>query len=52
MQGIVVVITAAFVLVNLCIDLAYGLIDPRVARSLALARRIAWRRGCLARRGR
>jgi ABC-type dipeptide/oligopeptide/nickel transport system permease component len=30
-QGIVVVTTAAFVLVNLAIDIAYGLIDPRVA---------------------
>jgi ABC-type dipeptide/oligopeptide/nickel transport system permease component len=32
-QGIVVVTTAAFVLVNLAIDIAYGLIDPRVAHA-------------------
>jgi ABC-type dipeptide/oligopeptide/nickel transport system permease component len=28
-----VVTTAAFVLVNLAIDIAYGLIDPRVAHA-------------------
>ena len=32
-QGIVVVTTAAFVLVNLAIDIAYSLIDPRVAHA-------------------
>jgi peptide/nickel transport system permease protein len=29
-QGIVVLTTAAYVFVNLLIDIAYGLIDPRV----------------------
>jgi peptide/nickel transport system permease protein len=32
-QGIVVLTTAAFVLVNLAIDIAYSLIDPRVAHA-------------------
>jgi ABC-type dipeptide/oligopeptide/nickel transport system permease component len=32
-QGIVVVTTAAFVLVNLAVDVAYAIIDPRVADS-------------------
>jgi ABC-type dipeptide/oligopeptide/nickel transport system permease component len=30
-QGIVVLTTAAYVLVNVLIDVAYGLLDPRVA---------------------
>jgi peptide/nickel transport system permease protein len=29
-QGVVLLTTAAYVLVNLLIDLAYGIIDPRV----------------------
>lgn len=29
-QGIVVVIAIMFVLINLCVDLAYGFVDPRV----------------------
>ncbi len=32
-QGIVVVITAAYLAVNLLIDLLYGAIDPRIARA-------------------
>ncbi len=31
-QGIVVVLTAAYLVINLVIDLLYGLIDPRIAR--------------------
>ena len=31
-QGIVVVLTAAYIAINLGIDLLYGLIDPRIAR--------------------
>jgi peptide/nickel transport system permease protein len=29
-QGVVVLTTAAYVLINVLIDIAYGLIDPRV----------------------
>jgi ABC-type dipeptide/oligopeptide/nickel transport system permease component len=32
-QGIVIVTTAAFVLVNLAVDIAYGFIDPRIAHA-------------------
>jgi ABC-type dipeptide/oligopeptide/nickel transport system permease component len=32
-EGIVVLATAAYVLINLLIDLAYGLIDPRVSQT-------------------
>ena len=29
-QGIVVALAAAYILVNLVVDLSYGLIDPRI----------------------
>ena len=29
-QGVVVLTTAAYVVINLLIDIAYGIIDPRV----------------------
>ena len=32
-QGIVLVIAAAYVLINLSVDILYGLLDPRVSRS-------------------
>ncbi len=32
-QGIVVVLTGAYIAINLAIDLLYGLIDPRIARA-------------------
>ena len=34
-QGIVLVIAAAYVLVNLAVDVLYGVLDPRVSRSSA-----------------
>jgi peptide/nickel transport system permease protein len=32
-QGCVLVIAASYVLVNIAVDVAYGLIDPRVRRA-------------------
>jgi peptide/nickel transport system permease protein len=32
-QGIVLIIAGAYVLINLSIDILYGLLDPRVSRS-------------------
>jgi peptide/nickel transport system permease protein len=36
-QGAVVVICVAFVLVNFLIDLLYGFLDPRIRHARALA---------------
>ena len=32
-QGIVLVIAGTYVLINLCVDILYGVLDPRVSRS-------------------
>jgi peptide/nickel transport system permease protein len=31
-QGIVVMTTSAYIIINLLIDILYGIIDPRIAR--------------------
>jgi len=32
-QGIVLVIAGAYVLINICVDILYGMLDPRISRS-------------------
>jgi peptide/nickel transport system permease protein len=32
-QGVILVITTSFVLINLFVDLLYGVIDPRIRRA-------------------
>jgi len=37
-QGIVLVIAGAYVLINLCVDILYGMLDPRISRSKSPAK--------------
>jgi peptide/nickel transport system permease protein len=32
-QGIVLVIAGLYVAINLCVDILYGVLDPRISRS-------------------
>jgi len=37
-QGIVLLIAGAYVFINLCVDILYGVLDPRISRSTSPAR--------------
>jgi len=36
-QGIVLLIAGAYVFINLCVDILYGVLDPRISRSTSPA---------------